>query len=277
MNIIRFSAPAALVAMLALSGCGATDGTSSSLSSSLDKTVITGMASKGPINKGTVKIFAVVDGVEGAEIGHGETDAVGKFTVDVGNFKGPVMVEVNGSFTDEVSPTTTVILKNPLRAVFSNASTGTNTVAVTPLTELACTKAKRLGAKLTKTAIDDANKAMATKFKLADIVTTLPVAGGTKTGEKEYAAACGTISQLANTNLANSLITSPTSGKRLDDALAEVMTNMETEIENSGDLSPESEAELNDAGTKFISGGSNHTGAVEATHVETASGGGGGK
>jgi len=273
MSMIKFSGPAVFVAMLALSGCG-TDGTSSpSLTSSLDKTVITGMASKGPINKGTVKVFKIVDGVEGAEIGQGQTDAVGNFSVDVGTFKGPVMVEVTGSFTDEVSPTTTVTLKNPLRAVFSNASTGTNTVAVTPLTELACTKAKRLGAKLTRTAIDAANTEMATKFKLADIVTTLPVANGSKVGEKEYAAACGTISQLANTNLINST----TSGKSLDDALAEVMTKMETEIENSGDLSPETETELNDAGVEFMSGGHNHTGAVEATHIETASGGGGGK
>jgi hypothetical protein len=266
MNMNRYSGPVLFLAMVALSGCGAAETSSPSLTSSLDKTVITGMASKGPINKGTVKVFAVVNGVEGTEpIGQGQTDAVGNFSVDVGSFKGPVVVEVSGSFTDEVSTTTTVTLQSPLRAVFSNASTGKNTVAVTPLTELACKKAKRLGAKLTKASIDDANTTMAAKFKFADIVTTLPVAGGTKVGEKEYAAACGSISQLANTS-------STTSGKKLDDSLAEVMSKMENEIENSGDLSTESETELNHAVDDFNSGGKNRSGA-EGTHVETHGGG----
>ena len=266
MNITRYLAPGLCLTMLALSGCGG-DGTSQLTPSSTDKTVITGMASKGPIKNGTVEVFAIENGVEGTvplnKPGQ-TTDAAGNFSIDIGSHTGPVVVKVSGSFTDEVSPTTTVTLKTPLRAVLSDTTTGTNTVAVTPLTELACTKAKRGG--LTKAAIDDANKAMAAKFKLADIVATLPVAGGSKAGEKEYAAACGSISQLANTN-------STTSGKKLDDALAEVMSKMENEIEVHGDLSAESETELNDAGVEFSHSENNHSGATEATHVETHTGG----
>jgi hypothetical protein len=250
------------MAMLALSGCGG--GTSPASSSATGTTVITGKASKGPINNGTVKVFAVVDGVEATEpLKQGQTDDAGNFSIDVGSYKGPVMVEVTGSFKDEVSPNTTVTLQSPLRAVFSNASSGKNTVAVTPVTELACKKAKRGGAKLTRASIDVANKAMAAKFKLADIVSTLPVAGGSKAGEKEYAAACGSISQLANTSASQS-------GKRLDDALAEVMSKMENEIENGGDLSDDSTTRLNTAIDDFNSSGHNHSG-TEATHVETHS------
>jgi hypothetical protein len=267
MNVKRYSGPVICLAMLALTGCG---GGGSSTTSSTGSTVVTGLASKGPINKGTVKVFAIRNGIEDtAPLNQGQTDATGHYSIDIGTYKGAVMVEVSGSFKDEVSTETTVTLQNPLRAVFSNASTGSNTVAVTPLTELACTKAKRSSALLTKTAIDDANKAMAAKFKLAEIVSTLPIAGGSKAGEKEYAAACGSISQLANTNLT----TSAGSGKSLDDSLAEVMSKMESEIENSGDLSDDSTTKLNTAIDDFNSGGKNNSG-TEATHVETHGGGG---
>lgn len=267
MNMKRYSGPVLCLAMLALSGCGG-DGSSSQLTpSSTQKTLITGLASKGPINKGTVKVFAIRNGIEDtAPLNQGQTDAAGNYSIDVGSFKGPVMVEVTGSFKDEVSTTTTVTLQSPLRAVFSNASTGTNTVAVTPLTELACKKAKRGGAKLTKAAINDANATMAAKFKLADIVSTLPVAGGDSADQKKYAAACGSISQLANTS-------SNQSGKKLDDALTDVMSKMESEIENSGDLSDDSTTRLNTAIDDFNSSGKNKSG-IEATHVETHTGGG---
>lgn len=271
MKTIQFSGTVLCVAMLALTGCGG--GSTNSSPSSSGSTVISGLASKGPINKGTVKVFAVRDGVQDTTaIGQGQTDAAGHYSIDVGSYKGPVVVEVTGSFTDEVDPTATVTLQNPLRAVFSNASSGGNTVAVTPMTELACKKAKRGGAKLTKATIDDANTTIASKFSLTDIVSTLPVAGGSKSGEKEYAAACGTISQLANNSKKQS-------GKKLDDALTDVMSKMENEIEVHGDLSDDSVNELNAAGVEFSHSDRNKSG-TEAPHVETEaethnSGGGG--
>jgi len=272
MKTIRYSGPVLCLAILALTGCGG--GSTTSTTSASGSTVISGLASKGPINKGAVKVFAVRNGIEdtAAPIGQGQTDAAGHYSIDVGAYKGPVVVEVSGSFTDEVDPTTTVTLQNPLRAVFSNVSTGANTVAVTPMTELACKKAKRAGAKLTKAAIDDANTTMAAKFNLTDIVSTLPVAGGSKAGEKEYAAACGTISQLANNNK------KLTSGKKLDDALTDVMSKMESEIEDRGDLSDDSVNELNAAGAEFSHSDKNKSG-TEAPHVETEAEthGGGGK
>ena len=263
MNMNRFSGPVLCMAMLALSGCGG-DGSSSPL----DSTVISGKATKGPLNKGTVKVFAVnAEGVEAATpLKQGQTDAVGNFSIDIGTYKGPVVVEATGSFTDEVSTTTTVTLQSPLRAVFSNASTGKNTVAVTPLTELACTKAKRGGAKLTKDTIKAANAAINAQFGLADIVSTLPDAKGATLEQKKYAAACGTVSQLANTSATKS-------GKRLDDALTDVMSKMESEIENTGDLSVDSVNELNAAGVEFRSTHDTGLTEAEAPHVETHSGG----
>jgi hypothetical protein len=260
MKIKSLIGPLLFLPVLALSACG---GGSSSPSST---TKISGLASKGPIKAGIVKVFAVRNGTEDtiAPIGQGKTDDNGNFTVDVGSYKGPVMVELTGgSFTDEVAGVP-VTVKTPLRAIFANVSSGTETVAVTPLTELACKKAKAKGAKLTRTTIDDANKKMAAKFKLAEIVSTLPVAGGGSDDQKKYAAACGSISQLVNT--------SKHSGETLDDALSRVLGEMETEIENTGDLSDDSTSRLNSAIDDFNSGGKNKSGAigthVEAPHVE---------
>jgi hypothetical protein len=249
------------LAVVALSGCGGGTGTPSSAT-----TKISGMAAKGPINGGTVKVFAVRNGTEDrtAPIGQGQTDANGNYTVDVGAYKGPVMVEVTGgSFTDEVAGVP-VSLKTSfsLRAVFANASTGTKTVAVTPLTELACKKAK-IG-QLTRTTIDDANTKMAAKFKLADIVSTLPVAGGASDDQKKYAAACGSISQLVNT--------SKQAGESLDDALPRVLGEMETEIEQSGDLSNDSTTKLNTAMDDFNKSGKNKTGGIATPIATPASG-----
>jgi hypothetical protein len=246
---------ALILSCLALAACGG--GTSSPPTAS---SKISGVVSKGPIKDGTVQVFAVRNGVEDrtAPIAQGVTDANGNFSIDVGSLRGQVMVEATGgSFTDEVSGAT-VTLKTPLQAVFTNASSGTKTVAVTPLTDLASKLAKK--GSLTRKAIDDANARMASKFGLTDIVSTLPSAGSASADRKKYAAACGSISQLANNS-------SRQSGKRLDDALTEVMSQMESEVEHTGDLSDDSTTKLNTAIDDFNRNGKNSTGA-ETTHVE---------
>jgi len=58
----------------------------------------------------------------------------------------------------------------------------------------------------------------------------------------------------------------------LDDALSRVLGEMETEIEQSGDLSDDSTTRLNTAIDDFNTSGKNSTGAtgthVEAPHIE---------
>lgn len=244
-----------LVAM-ALTGCAGGDtspgasGDNSGVSEASAKTVITGLASKGPINTGAVKVFAIRDGAVDTTvpIGQGRTDASGNFSVDVGGFKGPVMVEVaGGSFKDEVSGTT-VSLLSPMRAVFANASTGKQNVAVTPLTELATRRAKGHAA-MTADVINESNKSVATIFNLTDIVSTLPDAGGTDDNQKKYAASCGTFSQLANDRRKSS-------GGSLDDALKGVMDDMGNEAEHSG-LSDDSISKIKSAETEFNNSGKN--------------------
>jgi hypothetical protein len=261
MRIKSLIGPVLYLAVLALSGCGGGDNPAGlGLGSS---TQISGLASKGPINKGTVKVFAIRNGAidTAVPIGQGQTDANGKYTVDCGAFKGPVMVEVTGgTFTDEVSGAT-VTLKSPLQAVFANASTGKTTVAVTPLTHLACKRAKGHPA-ITPDIINESNASVATTFNLPDIVSTLPVAGVGDAKQKKYAAACGSFSQLANNR-------SKSSGQSLDDALQSVMTELENEAEHSGGLSDDSINRIKTAEAEFNSGGKNETGADAPTVTPT--------
>lgn len=258
MRIKGLFGPMLFLSVAMLAGCGSSGGGSSSTTTppptTTQSTVITGLASKGPINTGTVKVFAIRDGAvdTSVPIGQGQTDASGKFAVDAGGFKGPVMVEVaGGSFTDEVSGAT-VSLKSSMHAVFANASTGKQEVAVTPLTELATRRAKGHSA-MTPDVINESNKSVATIFNLTDIVSTLPASGGSDS-EKKYAASCGTFSQLANNR-------SKSSGESLDDALKGVMDDMGNEAEHTG-LSGDSITKIKDAETEFNSGGKNKTGTT---------------
>jgi hypothetical protein len=240
------------LAVAALAGCG---GGGAAVPST---TVISGMASKGPISGGTVKIYAVRSGAEDrtAPIGQGTTDAGGNYSVDVGSYQGPVLVEVSGgSFLDEVSGAP-ITLKSAaqLRAIISSATTGNKTVAVTPLTELAYKKAKGAAAVFTAAAIDDANASIALSFKLADIVSTLPIAGGANDDQKKYAAVCGSFSQYVNDNR--------TTGESLDDALPRLLNQMGDELEHGGGFSIDTLTKMGDAITKFSGSDKNRSGTT---------------
>src|SRR6185369_1625737 len=194
------------LAVLALSGCGGGGGGGGEtpvtpVTVPPQATTLTGMASKGPIQAGTVKAFAVSFGAVDTSkpIGQGVTDGSGNYLLDIGQYKGPVLMEVTGgTFSDEVSGTT-VTLKTPMRAIFTNVTTGTKKVAITPITELAFRKAKGSGP-LTADTISSANAGVATIFGLKDIVSILPDAGALNGDQKKYAAACGTFSQLVNSS-----------------------------------------------------------------------------
>lgn len=235
----------------ALTGCGGGGGGAAAPAATTTK--ISGMASKGPIKVGTVKVYAIRSGAEdrSAPIGQGETDSGGNYSIDVGSYTGPLLVEVTGgSYTDEVS-SATVALKAPIRAIISNAATGTKTVAITPLTELAYKKAQGVGA-FTTASIDEANKNISDFYKLADIVSTLPVAGGADDNQKKYAFALGAFAQYVNNN--------KNQGESLDDALPRLLTRIGDEMKNDGGLLPATIDGINTAITDFTNSGKNQTG-----------------
>lgn len=248
---IRNLAGVIVVAVLTLSGCGGGGGGGAAVPTT---TVVSGVAAKGPIKTGTVKVYAIVNGIEdrSAPLGQGQTDGNGNYSVDVGSYTGPILMEVSGgSYTDEVSGAA-VTLKAPLRAIISAAATGSQTVAITPLTELAYKKASGNGL-LTAASIDDANATIAAFFNLTDIIKSSPIAGSSDDNQKKYAFVLGSFAQLANDG--------KNAGESLDDAQARLITQIGDEIKASGGISTSTLTQLNSAISAFAAGGRNQTGS----------------
>ena len=244
------------LALLTLTACGGGGGTPATVETPAATSILTGLAAKGPVRSGTVKVFAIRNGAEdrSAPIGQGQTDGSGLYSINLGAYTGPVVVEVTGgSFIDEVSGTA-VPLTAPLRALVSNVLIGSQAAAVTPLTELAYRKAVGAGS-LTATSIDTANSAMGALFSLTDIVGSLPGTGTDASEEaKKYAFALGTFSQLVN----DSLIGAETRA----DALSRLIAQMGNEMQTGGGFSIGTITGINSAIAAFAGGGSNQTGAT---------------
>jgi len=161
-----------MVSMLTACGGGgssSTSGTGGSTGAST-ATVVSGVASKGLINGGTVTVYALNDGgsIGSSILGTATTAADGTYSIDIGTYNGNVLVEVtNGTYIDEATGIDTP--NATLRAALTGA-TGNVTVAVTPMTELAVKKA---GTALTKSAIEDANSIISAMAGV-DIIGTIP-------------------------------------------------------------------------------------------------------
>src|SRR5512142_3348990 len=121
--------PIYCLAVLALFGCS--KGGEEPPAPPQPATVLNGMVSKGPIQAGTVKVYAVSFGAPDltAPIAQTQTDTGGNYSIDVGSYVGPVLVEVaDGTFTDEVSGTT-IALKTPLHVIVADIKTADTTIA----------------------------------------------------------------------------------------------------------------------------------------------------
>jgi len=236
-----------------LAGCGGGSG-GGATAPPITTSVVNGTAAKGPIRGGIVKAYAIVNGLESRSValGQAQTDGNGAFTLDAGAYTGPVVLEISGgSYTDELSGAT-VTLKSPLRTLLANIVVGSQTAAVTPLTELAYKLAQGTGA-LTPAAISAANSTIAAYFKLAEIVTSLPLAGTGDDNQKKYAFILGAFSQMAHDN--------KNAGETLDDAIARLITRIGDELKNNCGISTATLTQFNAAVAAFASGGKNLTGA----------------
>lgn len=251
MKIITLISLGMSLALLMLAGCGGDGGAPAATT-----TTISGLASKGPINGGTVKVFAIRSGQPAEQIGQSAlTDSSGKFNVPVGAYSGPVMVEVTGgTFTDEATGLPVTLNSSTfLRAVVSDTAAGaTTTVAVTPLTELAFRKAKGTGS-FTAATIDDANKAFADSFSLNDIINTMPVAGGATADQKNYAFALGVFSQLVKDD-------PNTAAEHPEEVLERVLNTLGDDVEKNGNLSSEDLTKMTSAVTNFKNSGKDKSG-----------------
>ena len=196
------------VLIAACGGGGSGGGTNSN--------IISGVASKGPLNGSTVYAYAIYSGAKGAVIGSATNIVNGNYSINLGTYKGSVLLEATGgSYIDE-STGTSVVLASPLRSVLTNV-TGNTSAAVTALTELAYQQANAAAGGLTAANAKAAITNVQTNFGVPDIVSTMPVdalnvPGSATSAQKTYSLALATVAQFMNaqptgTTLANALQT----------------------------------------------------------------------
>ncbi len=189
-----------------LSGCGGGGGGGTTPAASGG--MISGTAVKGPVAGGTVMAYAVTNGTMGALLGSGTTDSHGNFQMSIGDYSGPVMLQLsNGTFIDEatgvsmpMSPGDVMTAVTP--SIMSN-ETVTN-IQVTPLTSMAQAMANNMAGGMTDVNITAANTSVGNYFMVNDILHTQPmnplVSGASNTatqGMKNYGMAIAAMSQSA--------------------------------------------------------------------------------
>ena len=134
---------------------------------------------KGPVSGATVKAFAVSGGTMGAQLSSAVTDANGAFTMPMGNYAGPVMLQMSGgTYTDEATGSPMAMGPGDIMtAVLPTIAAGTavSGVAVTPLTAMAQAMAQHMAGGLTDANIAAANSAVGNYFLVHDILHTQPI------------------------------------------------------------------------------------------------------
>ena len=240
-----------LLLILALVGCG-----DETPPSTANNTTVSGIASKGPIVNGVVKIYSVINGAKSTLLAQTTTDANGNYTANLGSYVGPIMVEVSGSYLDEATGLTkTISADSPIHAAHPSAQGAVN-LPVTALTELAYIKA---GNMLTPDAISAANALVSDLFKV-DIIATSPVAPTTEAlktatqAQKDYTLALAAVSQMASTS------TGTSDTEKLNNAL----TTTGQGISSTGMTTATVNA-IQSALTAFVSNANNQTGIKDTT------------
>ncbi len=235
-----------------IAGCGGGGSTSGTGPTGPARTTVTGVVSKGPI-QGEVKLYAPGANGDTATkvfLGSAFTDSTGYYTANLGSYKGIVIAEATGSYTDEATGATLAIgTSAPLRAVAVIANAGdTVQASITPLTELATRKALAAGSGsvLTGTAIASANALLSNLFPF-DILATRPVAptviamSGATQQQRDYTIALAALSKLSAAS-----------------SLAAVLNSFTADLTLNGRLSAATVASFETAAGAFIADGTNN-------------------
>jgi len=185
-------------ALLMLYACGGGGG-----SSAPAPTVVKGVAQAGVFNGATVTIFGY--DASGALVQLPTTpatvltDSTGNYQADIGSYKGAIVVKVHGTYHDEA--TNQDVTGADLQSAVPSAS-GTVSVPVTALTDLAVRNALATGNGSIKDNIASANQGISALFGF-DIIATTPVAPttaalgatGVTDSQKKYTTALAALSQ----------------------------------------------------------------------------------
>jgi len=239
---------ALLIGLLALTSCGGGGGGGAA------DTVLSGVASKGIIRGGSIKVYALnADGSKGALLKETPTDANGAYSANLGQYHGAVLVEASGSYTDEATGAATAVpAATPLRVALDTVS-GAVSAAVTPLTELAVQMGEDLTTGRLRVADLASNNALvATAFRV-DILKTMPadaLTASTTTTElqKEHALVLAAFAQLMLSQ-----------GKDLHAVIAEIRDSMGAD----GKIGIQVAAQFQAALANFAKSSANKTGVTD--------------
>lgn len=164
-----------------LVGCGGGGGGSTSGGGTTPTVngTISGTAVKGPVSGGTVTAFAINNGVMGSQVGSGQTDGQGNFSMQVGDYAGSVMLRMTGgTYTDEATGTSMPMQQSDvMTCVIPSMAAGStvNGIQMTPLTSMAQTMAQGMPGGMTPVNITTANNAVGNYFMVNDILHTQPM------------------------------------------------------------------------------------------------------
>ena len=206
----RILAVGATAALLLLSACGGGGGSTAVATAPPPPTqgTISGSAIKGPVGGASITAYALTNGAMGSPIGTAATDAQGAFSMSVGTYAGPVLLQmVGGSYTDEATGSTMAMASGDvMTAVLPSMAAGSaiTHVQLTPLTSMAQGMATHLAGGMTDANIATANTAVGTYFMVSDILHTMPMnplvsgAGGSSTQDAtNYGFALAAMSEYA--------------------------------------------------------------------------------
>lgn len=180
-----------------ITGCGSGGGGSSDTGGGTS-VVISGVASKGLISGGAVKVSSLnTDGTSGSQLGTATTQSSGAFSINIGIYSGNILVEVTGGIYKDEATGNTVNNTTTLRAAILDVTVD-RSVAVTPITEIAVQKAVTL----ISSNVEAANTLVSNMIGGVDINSTLPVditsaSSATATqAQKDYSLMLAAISEM---------------------------------------------------------------------------------
>jgi hypothetical protein len=141
--------------------------------------LVSGAVIKGPVANANVTAFSISGGQISSMVGSTTTDANGNFSMGVGNYAGPLMLQVSGgSYKDEATGTSMSMAQGDvMTAVIPSiaANSVTGGIQITPVTAMAQSFAQNMNGGMTATNISAANAAMGNYFSISDVLHVAPM------------------------------------------------------------------------------------------------------
>jgi hypothetical protein len=211
---------------------------------------VSGKAFNGEMSQGMVTAYAVNNGIRGAQIASTALDSSGEFSMSLGSYAGPMMLQVTGGrFTDEATGTTMNMgASDVMTAVMTSIASGAQLsgICITAVTSMAQTRAAAMSGGMTDANITAVNTAVGNYFMMSNLLTTRPIdmtmagsgtASGVTQDQMNHGAAIAAMSQSA-TRLGMTTTSSAFVTSMMNDAADGTMNGMmgSTQISMGGGM-----------------------------------------